>query len=106
LILFDFCGNLPLRNKSKPFGIKWSSPPIKALGVYYSFDTKLLHKKNFVERLDSVKKLVNVWSSRGLSVYAKVTVIKSLIVSKFVYIIFVTSACSKGNRPRVEPNVI
>ena len=52
-----------LRNKkSKPFGIKWSSEPIKALGVYYSYDTKLLHEKNFIKRLDSVKKLVNLWS--------------------------------------------
>ena len=32
---------------------------------------KLLHKKNFIERLDSVKKLVNIWSSRGHSVYGK-----------------------------------
>ena len=58
-------------NRSKPFGIKWSGELIKALGVYYSYDTKLLHKKNFIERLESVKKLVNVWSSRGLSVYGK-----------------------------------
>ena len=74
-------------NKSKPFGIKWSGESIKALGVYYSYDTKLLYKKNFIERLDSVKKLVNVCSSRGLSVYGKVTVIKSLIIPKFVYIL-------------------
>jgi len=58
-------------NRSKPFGIKWSGELIKALGVYYSYDTKLLHKKNFIKRLESVKKLVNVWSSRGLSVYGK-----------------------------------
>ena len=74
-------------NKSKPFGIKWSGEPIKALGVYYSYDTKLQHEKNFIERLDSVKKLVNLWSSRGLTVYGKVTVIKSLIIPKFVYIL-------------------
>jgi len=74
-------------NQSKPFGIKWSCEPIKALGVYYSYDTKLLHEKNFIERLDSVKKLVNVWSSRGLSIYGKVTIIKSLIIPKFVYIL-------------------
>ena len=74
-------------NKSKPFGIKWSGEPIKALGVYYSYDIKLLHEKNFIERLDSVKKLVNLWSSRGLTVYGKVTVIKSLIIPKFVYIL-------------------
>ena len=74
-------------NKSKPFGIKWSGEPIKALGVYYSNDTKLLHENNFIERMDSVKKLVNLWSSRGLTVYGKVTVIKYLIIPKFVYIL-------------------
>ena len=71
---------------SKPFGIKWPDEPIKALGVYYSYDIKLLHEKNFIERLDSVKKLINIWSSRGLSIYGKVTIIKSLIIPKFVFI--------------------
>ena len=70
----------------KPFGIKWPDEPIKALGVYYSYDIKLLHEKNFIERLDSVKKHINIWSSRGLSIYGKVTIIKSLIIPKFVYI--------------------
>ena len=43
-------------------------------------------KKNFIENLDSVKKLINIWSARGLSLYGKVTIIKSLIVPKFVYV--------------------
>ena len=73
-------------NKAKPFSIKWSNEPIKALGVHYSYNLKLLHEKNFIERLDSVKKLINIWSSRGLSIYGKVTIIKSLIIPKFVYI--------------------
>jgi len=63
-------------NDSKPYGINWSGEPIKALGIYYSYDAKLLHEKNFIERLDSVKKLVNIWSSRGLSVHGRMTVIK------------------------------
>ena len=70
---------------SKPFGIKWPDEPIKALGVYYSYDIKLLHAKKFVERLDSFKKLINICSSRGPSIYGKVTIIKSLIIPKFVY---------------------
>ena len=32
-------------NKAKPFGIKWPNEPIKALGVSYSHDQKLLHEK-------------------------------------------------------------
>ena len=44
-------------NKAKPFGTKWPNEPIKALGVHYTYDLKLLHEKNFIERLDSVKKI-------------------------------------------------
>ena len=73
-------------NKTKPFDIKWPGEPIKALGVYYSYDQKLLLEKNFIENLDSVKKLINIWSARGLSPYGKVTIIKTLIVPKFVYV--------------------
>ena len=73
-------------NKTKPFGIKWPDEPIKALGVYYSYDPKLLLEKNFIEKLDTIKKVINMWSSRGLSLYGKVTIIKSLIIPKFVYV--------------------
>ena len=72
-------------NVSKLFGIKWPNEPIKALGVYYSYDLALLREKNFIENLDKIKKLLNLWSNRGLSLYGKVTVIKSLVIPKFVY---------------------
>ena len=76
-----------LRGKmEEPFSIKWPKTPIKALGVYFTYDTKLLKEKNFIERLDSIKKLINIWSSRGLSVYGKVTIIKSFLISEFVYV--------------------
>ena len=34
---------------------------------------------------NSMKKLTNIWSSRGLSVYGKVAIIKSQLISKPVY---------------------
>ena len=43
-------------DKEKPFGIKWPDEPIKALGVYFTYDQKLLKEKNSIERLDSIKK--------------------------------------------------
>ena len=72
-------------SKEEYFGIKWPKIPIKALGVYFTYDQKLLKEKNFIERLDSIKKLINIWSSRGLSIYGKVTIIKSFLIPKFVY---------------------
>ena len=56
-----------------------SKPSVFILIRYQTFARK-------IERLDSVKKLVNIWSSRGLCIYGKVTIIKSLIIPKFVYI--------------------
>ena len=74
-------------NQIKPFGIKWPEEPIKALGVFFfTYNQNLLCQKNFKERLEGIKKLINIWSSRGLSIYGKVTVIKSLLLPKFVYI--------------------
>ena len=72
--------------KAQPFGIKWPNEPIKALGIYYTYDEKLLLEKNFIERLDSLKNLTRIWSSRGLSIYGKITLIKSLLIPKFVYV--------------------
>jgi len=45
-------------NKAKLSGMKWPIEPIKALGVHYTYDLKLLLEKNFKERLGSVKKIV------------------------------------------------
>ena len=53
----------------QPFSIKWPKTPIKALGVYYKYDPKLLKEKNFIEKLDSIKNLINIWSSRGPSLW-------------------------------------
>ena len=54
--------------------------------MFYTYDQRLLLEKNFIERLDSIKKLIRIWSSRGLSIYGKVTLIKPVLIPKFVYI--------------------
>ena len=56
-------------SKEEYFEFRWPKIPIKALGVYFTHDQKLLKKKNFIERLDSINTLISIWSSRGLSVY-------------------------------------
>ena len=50
------------------------------------YDRKLLKEKDFIERLDCIKKLINNWSSRGLSIYAKMTITNSFLIPKFVYV--------------------
>ena len=55
------CGLVHLEEMEEPFSKKWPKTPIKALGVYFTYDTKLLKERNFIERLDSIKKLINIW---------------------------------------------
>ena len=52
----------------------------------FTYDQHLLKEKNFIERLDSIKKLINIWSSRNLSIYGKITIIKSFLIPKFDFI--------------------
>ena len=69
---------------------------IKALRVYFTYDQNLLQENNFIERLDSIKKLINIcnWSSRGLSIYGKVNNIKSFLIPEFIYM------CSLSPTPK------
>ena len=63
----------------KRLGIEGPQDPMKALGIFFTYDKKLLYMKN-------IKKLVNIWSCRaGLSLYGKMTIIKSLLLPKVVY---------------------
>ena len=52
----------------------------------FSYEDNQLYIKNFNEKLDRIKKQINIWSSRGLSFYRKVTIMKSFLIPKFVYI--------------------
>ena len=55
--------------------------------MFYTHDQRLLLEKNVIERLDSIKNLtVRIWSSEGLSIYGKVTLLKSVLIPKFIYI--------------------
>jgi len=73
-------------SRLKPLGIKRPEDPIKTLGIQFTYDMNLLYSTNFKCKMEEMKKLVNIWSGQGLSIYGKVMVIKSLLFSKFVYI--------------------
>ena len=47
---------------------------------------ELSHKKNFFEKLGSLKKTLRVWSRRDLSIYGRINIVKTLALSKLVFI--------------------
>ena len=54
-------------------------------GILSSFLLLLYEKKYFRETPANIKKLINIWSSRGLSIFGKSLIIKSLFLSKLMY---------------------
>ena len=52
-------------------------------------------KLNTEEKLDKIKKLVENWGLRKLSIFGKISVIKALLASQLVYILTPLRTCPK-----------
>ena len=68
---------------SSPLGLKWRKN-VKALGIHFSYDTAEMTPKNFFEKLKSIQEQIQIWKWRGLSLYGKVTIFKTLLIPKFI----------------------
>ena len=74
-------------NNSKPLDILWPDKPIKVLGIYLSYDPRECEERNVKDKLDKVKKIMNTWKQRNLSLLGKIQIVKSYLVSTFQYFI-------------------
>ena len=70
---------------SHPLGLKWRKS-VKALGIHFSYYTTEMTQKNVFEKLRSIQEQIQIWKWRGLSLYGKVTIVKTLLISKFIYV--------------------
>ena len=76
-------------NKSRtdtPFGIHWPKDYVNALGICFTTDQNISYSKNLESRLFSLEKCLNVWSSRDLTLYGKINIVKSLALSKLTFV--------------------
>ena len=67
------------------YKLKWSTECI-VRGVQFSTNLYNIQELNYNVELKEVKKLLEQWSKRSLSTLGKIAVIKSLALSKFVYL--------------------
>ena len=61
--------------------------PFDILEITFSVETQQIVEYNYRIKLDEVRKLLNSWSWRLLSIIGKIQVTKSLAVSKFVHLL-------------------
>jgi exonuclease III/hemoglobin-like flavoprotein len=66
--------------------LDWSEKSFKILGVNFTNDLKDIWDINKNEIKLKINKLLNIWNKRNLTPYGKVTVIKSLAISKYIHL--------------------
>ena len=72
-------------NTETPLALKWRKT-VKALGVHFSYNNEESLQKNFYDTLRGIKSQIRLCSWRGLSLFGKVTIIKSFLLPKVLYV--------------------
>ena len=73
----------------KPLKCRWvclQTDAIKILGIYFSYDKQIANNTNFMKLMIDSRALLNILNQRWFSLYGKIQVFKSLIVSKPVFL--------------------
>ena len=69
------------------YGLKWEKEKVYALGSWFYKDNTLSVKNTYEQKLEMIKRILNQWSHRHLTLIGKITVIKTLCISKINYTI-------------------
>ena len=64
---------------------------IKIQGIHFSYNTNLRDEKNFTDTVKKIESLLHVWCQRSMTLEGKITIFKSLAISKIVYIAYLSS---------------
>ena len=62
---------------------------IKILGIHYSYNKQLEYDKNFEKYIAKIENVLKLWRARNLSLEGKITVFKSLALSKINHLVLV-----------------
>lgn len=73
------------KNQESHCGIRWKKQ-VKILGIIFQSDTPASNlQENWTKRLTKIEQIIAKWSKRNLSITGKVCIIKSFLISQFVY---------------------
>ena len=67
------------QNTATPLGLKWNNS-VKALGIVFTYNDTDQLPRIFYDKLTDIITQIRLWNCRGLSLFGKVTVIKSLLL--------------------------
>ena len=86
-------------------GIKWSSGPIRVLGVTIYHEYEYTIRNNYNKALKKIANLMKIWQKRYLTPYGKVVVLNTFIISQFVYLMSVLPSPSDQTLKELEKDI-
>ena len=66
--------------------VNLNNETVKILGVHFSYNKNLEQDKNFCENIIKIENILKSWGMRHLTLEGRITVFKSLAVSKVVHL--------------------
>ena len=67
-------------------GINWTNDPFNVLGIIYTSNLNNMEDLNYNDKILKIEKDITAWSRRNLTVFGKITVIKSLLIPKLTHL--------------------
>ena len=58
---------------------------MKILGVYVTYQSEISYQKNFADKLTKARAILNMWKERGLTLLGRTQIVKSFVISQFLY---------------------
>ena len=65
---------------------------IKILGKHFSYNKKLENEENFIRHVQKIEEVLKLWRMKNLTVKGKITIFKTLAISKIIYLSLVNNA--------------
>ena len=65
---------------------QWNPGIFKVLGVKFSTDISTISQINYDGKISEIRRILNRWKKRQLTPFGKITVIKTLVISKLTYL--------------------
>ena len=69
--------------------LKWTTEPVKCLGIVVSTDREQLIELNYTPIVNKMNKTIQFWNRQHMTMFGKVVIINSYLISQFVYLMSV-----------------
>ena len=64
---------------------------VKILGIHFSYNKKIENEENFIKLIKKIENVLKIWRIRNLTVQGKITIFKTLAISKVIHLALITN---------------